>query len=52
MNWEAISGIAATIGAFGVIVSLIYVGLQIRQNTIATRARTAARFGRVTQRLD
>ncbi len=38
MSWEAISGIAETVGAFGVIVSLIYVGVQIRQNTIASRA--------------
>ncbi len=38
MNWEAISGIAEAVGAIGVIVSLIYVGLQIRQNTIASRA--------------
>ena len=38
MNWIAISGIAETVGAFGVIISLIYVGLQIRQNTIASRA--------------
>ena len=37
MSWEAISGIAETVGAFGVIVSLIYVGVQIRQNTIAAR---------------
>jgi hypothetical protein len=37
MSWEAISGIAETVGAFGVIVSLIYVGVQIRQNTIASR---------------
>ena len=37
MSWEASSGIAETVGAFGVIVSLIYVGVQIRQNTIASR---------------
>ena len=37
MSREAISGIAETVGAFGVIVSLIYVGVQIRQNTIAAR---------------
>ena len=38
MNWEAISGIAETIGALGVIISLLYVGVQIRQNTVAARA--------------
>ena len=38
MNWDAISGIAETIGAIGVIISLLYVGVQIRQNTVASRA--------------
>ena len=42
MNWEAVSGIAEVVGASGVIGSLIYVGLQIRQNTVATQ-RTNAR---------
>ncbi|MEQ8693874.1 MAG: hypothetical protein RIC85_00905 [Gammaproteobacteria bacterium] len=42
MNWEAVSGIAESIGALGVIASLLYVGYQIRENTIATE-RTNAR---------
>jgi len=42
MNWDAISGIAEMIGAAGVIGSLLYVGFQIRQNTIAAQ-RTNAR---------
>ena len=42
MSWDAISGIAEMIGAAGVIASLLYVGFQIRQNTIATQ-RTNAR---------
>ncbi len=49
MNWEAVSGIAEIFGASGVIGSLLYVGYQIRQNTIAaqrTNARhTAAELG-------
>ena len=38
MNWDAISGIAELVGAAGVIVSLIYVGIQIRQNTLTAQA--------------
>ncbi|MGR8948215.1 MAG: hypothetical protein ACU84Q_09230 [Gammaproteobacteria bacterium] len=38
MSWDAISGIAEAVGAIGVIISLLYVGVQIRQNTIASRA--------------
>ncbi len=43
MNWAAISGIAESIGAIGVIGSLIYVGFQIRQITVAAE-RTNARL--------
>jgi hypothetical protein len=33
MNWDAISAIAEVVGVIAVVVSLIYVGLQVRQNT-------------------
>ena len=33
MNWEAIGAGSEVVGAFGVIVSLIYLAFQIRQNT-------------------
>jgi hypothetical protein len=33
MNWNAVSAIAEVIGVIAVVVSLIYVGLQVRQNT-------------------
>jgi hypothetical protein len=33
MNWEALAAIAELLGAIGVLASLIYLGLQIRQNT-------------------
>ena len=33
MNWEAIGAISEAIGAFGVIVSIVYLAFQIRQNT-------------------
>ena len=34
MNWEAAGAIAEIIGTFGVIISLIYLGLQIRGQTV------------------
>ncbi len=40
MNWNAISAIAESVGTVGVIASLIYVALQIRQNTRGTRMAT------------
>lgn len=41
MNWEAISGVADAVSALGVIGSLIYVGIQIKKNTIETRRSNA-----------
>ena len=40
LNWEAIGTIAEVIGAIGVIVSLLYVGVQVRNSSEATRAAT------------
>lgn len=40
MNWDAISAISEIIGAVAVVVSLIYVAVQIRQNTKAIRGST------------
>ena len=40
MNWEAIGAISELVGAAGVIASLIYVGVQVRQNTRSMRAAT------------
>ena len=38
MNWEAASTIAEIVGAAGVIASLIYLAIQIRQSTKVSRA--------------
>lgn len=38
MNWDAIGAVGEVLGAAGVIVTLIYLALQIRQNTQALRA--------------
>lgn len=38
MNWDALSAVGELIGALAVVVSLLYVGRQIRQSTAAARA--------------
>lgn len=38
MNWEAISAISAAIGAIAIVVTLIYLAIQIRQNTASVKA--------------
>jgi hypothetical protein len=40
MNWEAMSAIGEMVGAVGVIVSLVYLALQIRQNSNVVRSAT------------
>ena len=37
MNWEAIAAIGETLGAIGVIITLIYLAFQLRQNTLALK---------------
>jgi hypothetical protein len=37
MNWDAVGAIAESVGALGVIMSLVYLGLQVRQNTKQVR---------------
>ena len=36
MNWEAISAIGQIVGAFALVISLIYVASEVRRNTRAT----------------
>lgn len=38
MNWEAISAVSEIIGAIAVVVSLVYLAVQIRSSSKATRA--------------
>ena len=40
MNWEAVGAIGEAIAAAGVIATLVYLALQIRQNTQTVRAAT------------
>ena len=37
MNWDAITAIAEVIGVIAVVISLVYVGMQVRQNTLQLR---------------
>ena len=40
MNWEAIGAIGELVGAVGVIATLAYLAVQIRQNSQAVRSST------------
>jgi hypothetical protein len=40
MNWDAVGALAELVGAVGVVASLVFVGLQVRQNTRSMRAST------------
>ena len=40
LNWDAISAVSEVIGAAAVVISLIYLAVQIRQNTNAIRGST------------
>ena len=46
MNWDAIGAIAETLGAVGVIASLVYLATQMSRNTQAMRAETSQLFYR------
>ena len=44
MNWEALGAIGEVAGAIGVVVTLVYLAFQIRQNSAVTRAQTRAQI--------
>ncbi len=44
MNWEALGALAESVGAVGVIATLIYLAVQVRHNTRAVRAATYDSF--------
>jgi hypothetical protein len=49
MNWEAIGAVGEVLGAIGVITTLVYLAVQIRQNTESQRTDSYARaLDRVT----
>ena len=47
MNWEAAAAIAEWIGVIAVVASLVYVALQLRQNTHTVKAATELETGRM-----
>ena len=44
MNWDAIGAIGEVLGALGVIITLVYLASQLRQNTRALRSSTYASY--------
>lgn len=46
MNWDALGAVAELLAAIGVIISLLYLAVQIRQNTQSVRANTFQDFTR------
>ena len=38
MNWEAIGAVGETVGALAVLLTLVYLAMQIRQNTRSVQA--------------
>jgi len=40
MTWDAVGAIADSVGAIGVIITLIYLAVQIRTNTKTTRLQS------------
>lgn len=48
MNWEAIGAIGEVVGALGVVATLLYLAIQIRQNTKTMRGQA---LGAVTQNI-
>ena len=50
MNWEAIGAVGEILGALLVGVTLIYLAVQLRQNTRATRAATLQEIQRDLRR--
>jgi hypothetical protein len=51
MNWEATSAVAEVIGVVAVVVSLVYLSVQIRQNTKVAKAATRQAIAESTEKL-
>lgn len=49
MNWDAVSAVSEIVGAVAVVVSLIYVAAQIRQNTRMMRSTAKQSLTETTQ---
>ena len=51
MNWEAIGAIGEVIGAFAVVITLLYLSVQIRQNTKMMKATSKQQISDATQQI-
>ena len=55
MNWSAVAAVAESVGALAVVATLVYVSVQIRQNTRNARAATelevSKRFSAISRRV-
>jgi hypothetical protein len=40
MTWDALAAIAGTVAAFAVALTVVYLAIQVRRNTLATRSQT------------
>lgn len=40
MNWDAIGAVAEVVGAIGVVITLVYLAIQIKQNTASLKSST------------
>ena len=49
MNWDAISAVSETMGAGAVVISLVYIAAQIRQNTQMMRSTAKQSLTETTQ---
>ena len=52
MNWEAIGAIGEILGAAGVIITLIYLSGQIRQNNRQIKGEAIGTLAQLTQQFD
>ena len=51
MNWDAVGALAELLGAIGVVASLLYVAVQVRQNSRYVRGQSHIALTEATQRL-
>ena len=51
MNWEALGAVGEVLGAAGVIVTLLYLSVQIRQNTRQMRGEAVTSLAQITDKL-
>lgn len=51
MHWQALGAIGELGGAIGVVATLVYLSIQIRQNSAVTKAQTRAQISLYADRI-